>query len=365
MEIIDASLYSPIYLTLVTILTFVCSINYQENTVGLGGNKNASNQYIGFILAIILSLFIGLRPLSGKYFVDMFNYNENYYAHVYGRDFEFSFNKENFIFDNIFDWLGANCFDISIFFVLIAFIYFFGSYVAINKIFKFESFFAYVIFLGAFSTFSYGTNGIKAGAAAAVFLCAIAFRNQRLMSILLLIISLGMHHSMTVPIVAYICSSLLKDTKYYMVFWVLCLLVASLHILYFQELFAGLTEDESAVNYLTNDNTDWGGKTGFRWDFILYSIFPILINLYLKRKYGVQTTKSYDFILNIYLFTNAIWLLCMYIPFNNRIAYLSWSLYTILLAYPFLNFKRGRVLKRELNTAVWIQLGFTLIMAFI
>lgn len=129
MEIIDASLYSPIYLTLVTILTFVCSINYQENTVGLGGNKNASNQYIGFILAIILSLFIGLRPLSGKHFVDMFNYNENYYALAYGKDFEFSFDKENFIFDNIFDWLGANCFDITIFFVLIAFIYFLGSYV--------------------------------------------------------------------------------------------------------------------------------------------------------------------------------------------------------------------------------------------
>lgn len=218
--------------------------------------------------------------------------------------------------------------------------------------------------MGAFSTFSYATNGIKAGAAAALFLCAIAYRDRIWIAALLLFASLGFHHSMIVPIAAFIGALVCKKPKYYYAFWVFCFLIALGNITYFQELFAGLSKDQSAVNYLTNTSTDWGGKTGFRWDFVIYSSFPLLVGWYTVFKRKVKSER-YNFILNIYLFTNAIWLLCMYVPFNNRIAYLSWCLYPIVLVYPFFNCGQMTHEKQIMNCVVWIQLLFTLGMYFI
>lgn len=358
----SAALYHPIYLIAVTILTIILSITNDNKSVSGQTRNNIS--YGGLIIAIILTLFIGFRPLSGRYFLDMVNYKSDYYILRYGKSFDFSWDKENYLFDNLFDWLAANYFEITIFFLIIASIYFIGYYIAIARLFPKDSLYEFIIFLGAFSTFSYATNGIKAGAAAALFLCSIAFRDKKLTAACLLFITLGFHHSMVVPIVAYIAALFCKNPKYYFCFWLFCLLMSAAHITYFQELFAGISNDESAVRYLTNNDTDWGGKTGFRWDFILYSALPIVVGWYAIFRQKVKSIQ-YNFMLNIYLFTNAIWMLCMYVPFNNRIAYLSWCIYPIVLVFPFFNCHQMQHKKTMLNGVVWVQLLFTLIMYFI
>lgn len=358
----SAALYQPVYLIITTIFTLILSIKYGSKSVSSQGGNHKSHG--GFIIAIILSFFIGFRPLSGRYFVDMANYSSDYYILRYGKLFDFSWNKENYLFDNLFDWLAANYFEITIFFLIIAIIYFIGYYIAIAKLFPNDSLYSFIIFLGAFSTFSYATNGIKAGAAAALFLCAIAYNDKKWIAILCLFATLGIHHSMIVPIVAYIAALFCKKPKYYFCFWVFCLLMSAAHVTYFQELFSGISNDESAVNYLTNDDTDWGGKTGFRLDFILYSALPIVVGWYAIFRQKVKSIQ-YNFMLNIYLFTNAIWMLCMYVPFNNRIAYLSWCIYPIILVYPFFNCHQMQHQKSMMNGIVWIQLLFTLFMYFV
>lgn len=360
-----AELYKIVYLVVVIILTIAMSVSYsgKDNKALLDGTHQKTNTP-GYVIAVILTMFIGLRPLSGRYFVDMVNYNELYYALSFGRQFHFSWDKQNYLFDNIFDWLGANHYDITIFFLVIAAIYFIMTYKAISRLFPGNALYAYIIFLGAFSTFSYATNGIKAGAAAALFLCAIAYRDRKWIAALFLFATLGFHHSMVVPIAAFIAALFCKNSKFYLVFWVLCMMMAAAHVTYFQALFADLSNDQSAVSYLTNINQNWGGKTGFRWDFILYSALPIAVGYYAIIKRNVKSVM-YSFILNVYLFTNAIWMLCMYIPFNNRIAYLSWCIYPVVLVYPFFHCCIQPRQVVMLNSAVWVQLLFTIVMSFV
>lgn len=72
---------------------------------------------------------------------------------------------------------------------------------------------AYLVFLAAFSTFSYATNGIKAGAAASIFILALSYSDKLSICIPLLLVSLSFHHSMTLPLAAFALTFIFKNTK--------------------------------------------------------------------------------------------------------------------------------------------------------
>jgi hypothetical protein len=67
-------------------------------------------------------------------------------------------------------------------------------------------------------------------------------------------------------------------------------------------------------------------KTGFRWDFLLYSALPIFIGWIATYKKSIND-KTYSFILHTYIFSNAFWVLINTAAYSNRFAYLSWFLY--------------------------------------
>lgn len=361
---ISATSYQPIFQTLVLLLTIVLTVRYQTLTDSqVIAAKGGTSKLLGWILAVSMAVFVGTRPMSAV-FVDMVNYNAVYHSLRIDWPFNFSMAKENYLFDNLFDWLASNKVDIFIFFLIIAAIYFIVTYKAMTRLFKGNALYAYVAWLAAFSTFSYATNGIKAGAAAALFVCAIAYRDRKLWAVLLLAASLGFHHSMVVPLAAFCVALFYRNTKTYFIVWGVCILLAAAHVTYFQELFAGLSSESVSKHYLAQSGTDWGGKTGFRWDFILYSALPLGVAYYTLIVKKVKS-DTYAFMVNIYLMVNSIWLLCMYMPFNNRTAYLSWCIYPVVLVYPFLN---CRVRERQttwLNIVTWIQLSFTLVFSML
>ena len=76
-------------------------------------------------------------------------------------------------------------------------------------------------------------------------------------------------------------------------------------------------------------------------------------------------SSLYEFIYCIYTLTNSIWMLCMYASFTNRIAYLSWLLYPIVLVYPFFDKPFINNQYRKLNIVAGCHLGFTLAMVII
>lgn len=352
---IAAPLVHVTYLILVFILTIHVSKKYSylsQEEIIYGDNCNT----MSLLIPIGFALFIGFRPLS-RVFGDMGAYEEVYRVLIYGKEYQFSWDTENYLFDNIFNWLGANMIDIRVFFVGCAFVYFLGTYIGIKKIFSGNALFAFVCFLGAFSTFSYGTNGLKAGLAATFFYIAVSFSKNPILFALFLWISLGFHHSMILPVIAVIMAYVYRNSRVYLIFWVICLVIALLHITYFQSLLGGISE-EGNNSYLNAIDSEWGGKTGFRYDFVIYSSIPIITGYYwyIKRNFK---DKVYSIIYNTYLLSNGIWMLCMYAAFTNRIAYLSWFLYPLVLIYPLFNFRLFDNQSKVLNYTVWGQLIIT------
>ncbi|SDF28407.1 EpsG family protein [Bacteroidales bacterium KHT7] len=324
------------------------------------GQRNVSVE-AGWIITIILILFIGLRPVSSV-FSDTVQYAQ-FYQFFWNQPFAFDWNVENKIFDNILIGCSSFGIPISAFFTIIAFIYFFGIFQACKKIFPNAPMLSYVVYLGAFSTFSYGTDGIKAGAAAAIFLLALAYRENKLLSILFIAISYGFHHSMAMVIASYVSVCLVKTSKYYVCFWIFCLAMAILHVEYFQLLFGSFSDEKSQSYLIVDKNDEMVYLTGFRLDFILYSAVPVLLGY--RNITGGYKSTMYSMLYNLYVMTNGIWLLCMYASYSNRIAYLSWFLYPIVLLYPFVDHKKKSFSYHKTSKVVYYHLGFTLFMAIV
>ncbi|MCM1139381.1 MAG: EpsG family protein [Muribaculum sp.] len=328
MELFPAQVYHTIYLIIVSIASSIILLKPQYIVDDKLQNPIFNPVYP---LAVLFTVFIGFRPESGE-FVDMM-------AYVVGWDWltEIGFEEktDNFIYDHIpyvINYLG---FERRTFYLLIATIYFIGTAYACQRLFGRNAIIAYIVWLGAFSTFSYGTNGIKAGSAATVFIIAISFYKNKIVAAILLFISLGLHHSMKLPIGAFILCYFINDPKIWFKFWIICLILSVLHVTQIMEFLGEMIadSDDHGAGYLLGEQTNL--KKGFRPDFLLYSSVPVLLGYWLIVKKQLQLEK-YNFIWNIYVVCNSFWLLCMYASFTNRIAYLSWSIYPLVIIYPFL-----------------------------
>lgn len=350
-----ASAYIYIYLIVLgLIILWQCAKPMQLSP--FNPQRQPIRQNGAFWLMVICILFIGFRPVDMA-FGDMVGYNRGYKLTM-GKTFSFESDTTNFIFDNILPFFAGLGYSATFYFTFIATIYFGAMYIACKKLFPNNLLVAYLACLTAFSTFSYGTNGIKAGAAASIFLVALAYKDKLWLTILLSLFSWGFHHSMSVVLIAYLCSRFFKGTKWYFWGWLVALVIATLNITYFQTLFAEYT-DEQGVNYLRPDK--YAYLTGFRPDFILYSIAPIVIGFYMVFIRHIKDA-GYELWLRIYLLTNTVWLLSIYASFSNRIAYLSWFLYPVVLIYPYLKIIWHKRQYSFAKQAVVYQYLFTLFM---
>lgn len=359
MEFSIASVYQYIYLGVVAVLTFIYVGRYRKETTVL--SESSSNS--GFIMAVIATLAIGLRPISG-FFVDMSAYSY-YLDRILDEVFVFSWDVDNILFDNLIQWWGCNGINQQLFFLLIATIYFGCAYIGIKRLFPNHTLIAYLVFLGAFSTYSYSTNGIKAGAAASIFIMAIGYLDKYWLCIPLMLISYGFHHSMVLPIAAFAVTVFFKNPKWFYIGWLACFILACLHVTFFQSLFGGMADEQGALYLLaTSETTD--ARMTFRPDFVLYSAVPVWIGYQIEIKKKVHISSMYRTLMHFYLTANAVWMLCMYASFTNRIAYLSWFVYPILIIYPFLDKENEDPFKfNKLRKAVLYHLYFTLFMYFV
>lgn len=362
MNIIPAENYHDIFLAIVTLCFIPIYFKYMHANGDLMPTNQTNSQVPALVLCVFIILFIGLRPIS-EVFRDMTQYQG-----IYNRwrgQFFWDWSVNNIIYDNLMMYLASMKFSPTLFYLGISIIYFSGMYVVCKKFFHNHLYATFCVFLSAFSTFAAGTNGIKAGVAASVFLMALAYCNNLKICIPLLIVSFGLHHSMELLVVVFAITMLYQKPSFYFMFWIISLILSILHITYFQTLFAGFT-DEHGASYLLTIDSDWnsGRIQGFRYDFVLYSAMPILMGWYAIKKRKIED-KLYNIILSTYIFTNAIWLLCMYASYTNRIAYLSWFMYPIVLVYPCLLPQFGEDRYRVFAKVAGLHLGFTLFMHII
>lgn len=357
--LISAKFYNIVYLLIVTILTVSVAVKYLSV-----GSRGVKKDRLGAVLLMLfMATFIGLRPQS-YFFVDMMNYTE-YYTAMEFTPFYFDIHTDNIVFDNLFSYWCFARLGTTSFFFLIALIYFGCAFLGIKRLFPQDVLPAYLVFLAAFSTYSYATNGIKAGAGASIFIWAISHRDNLKICIPLMLLSYGFHHSMQLPIAAFALTLFFKNPKYYYSAWFFCFIMALLHVDFFSNLFAHLTDEQGAGYLLGDGSSSDGTKGGFRIDFILYSSVPIIMGYKMEIKKKIKVSNFYRDLIHLYICINGIWMLCMYAEFTNRIAYLSWLLYPIVIIYPFIHENWGPNKYRTFGKAMLYHLGFTLFMSLI
>ena len=201
-----------------------------------------------------------------------------------------------------------------------------------------------IIFLfTAFSFWGYATNGIRNGMATSIAMLGLSFfcrtRKEMIIGYGLLILATMTHKSIMLTIATATAALFLRNTKVNITFWLFCIVLSLIFPEYFKSLFSSLVDDGRMAGYLNMEvSEDWFSKVGFRWDFILYSALPIYIGWFVISTQKI-TDKTYSFLLHVYIFSNAFWVLINSTAFSNRFAYLSWFLYPIVLVYPFCKFK--------------------------
>lgn len=359
--------YHLIYLCVIAILSFFMIHKYSNfQHERLFYSDNESNLMPIFIIASLFILFIGLRDPYSDYFGDSQAYTF-FYERNLGDDFSVEWDEYNPLFQGSFMLFSSLDIPIKFFYVFIATIYFGGIAYSCYKFFSKDSVAAFLVYVAAFSTYTFSVNGIKAGAAASLFLVALSLtiKEVKIWPWVFLALSLGFHHSMKVPIAAFVICKFIKEPKLYLCFWSLCFIVAALHLTYFQYLFTSFG-DEKTMAYLGRESirNEFEILGGFRIDFILYSMMPLVIGWYGLYKLHIRS-ESYTFLLNVYTLVNAIWMLCIYAPFTNRIAYLSWLMYPVVLIYPLLKTNWGVRQYRLFGIIAMLHLFFTLFMYFI
>ena len=292
------------------------------------------------LILICYSILIGFRPLSSKLFGDTVNYAAFYgYANFNNID---SWIEER---DWLFNLISALCHqyvDVSCYFTILMLGYVFFALAGIKRFFKNNTYGALLFYIGAFSFFTYATNGVRNGLACAIVVLSMSFIAQKsnrnfILFAILSFIAFSIHSSTALPILCMVASLFLKNTRPAIVFWFISIVLCVVARGPIENFFSGLGFDDRLSGYInaTEDYAEIGYKTGFRPDFLLYSFMPILLGMIVNSKISSKD-KVYNFLLNTYTLSNSFWVMLMNAAFSNRFAYLSWFMYPIVLAYPCL-----------------------------
>lgn len=334
MDFIPIHLYTDIFNYLVFVLVVIAVYESFSGKL-FKPETRAINHIIGFVVIAIVILYMGLRPIS-SFFGDTVVYANSFYRLQMNTAQFRILHEGEWVFNTIMFWF-AKYSNVHIFFLFCTTIYVGALWWAFKRIFKEDFLIPFIVAIGMFTFWSYGVNGIRNGMAASIIILALSFRQNIPAMAILFILGLGIHKSMYLMLVAAGITLFVKDSRIYVWTWIGCILLSLVAGNAIANIIAAsnLIGDDRFANYISNNNNQ--GKfsyTGFRWDFLLYSAVPVIIGYYFifKEKY---TDKFYIWLFNIYLITNAFWIIVIRASFSNRFAQISWFLIPLVIIYPF------------------------------
>lgn len=199
---------------------------------------------------------------------------------------------------------------------------------------------ALLLYISCFPFYSLGLNVMRSSVSMAAILVAISLVPRRKWvavgaSILL---AVAFHQSALV-FCAGLAAAYLLSMRMAVGVWVVSVVLAftgygvdTLVVLMGEQLQSILGLNSLARILKAAEYVDY--RTGFRFDFFLFSVFPLLV-AYGVHKTSTITSETTRFVLRLYLMLNAFFLVAVSIPYSDRIALFSWTLIPILLAMLF------------------------------
>lgn len=310
------------------------------------------------LIGIFVVVFIGGYPIS--LYDDKYNY-----AHFFQNLNDEKINKSKDI-----GWAYYNLFlrqvtsSANAFFYLTAIVYVLGYYIFASRFLsaKFVFYFLLAVF-SSFGFFAYGVNTLRAGFALSLLLIAFSNYKKTTLFVLFALFSVLCHKSMAIPLAAFVVTRFYNRSQWFLYIWAFALVISAINIgavsAFIQSNIGGF--DDRGIGYLDGDASRY--KAGFRMDFIVYSLIPILVGYYYIFKLKVED-DMYIRLFNTYIFSNSIWLLVIRMNFTDRMAYLSWFLIPFILLYPLLKYKLPINQRKYLTITIAGILVFTAFMHF-
>ena len=319
---------------------------------------NAIN-FVGYLVLIYILLYMGTRPISGKYFTDMGYYARNFNLVRDGASVTVS---NDYMF-NYFLIFCAKIMNDRTYFLVIAIFYTLPCYIFSKKYFGKYWFFSFFMFVGSMSFWAYGTNGIRNGFATSIFVLALCFYDKKPLLYFFLFISFGLHNSIIIPLAGFIVSGIYKNPKVYLYVWLIAIPLSLVGGGFWEVLFSNLGFDNRSSGYLTQNKElqEKFSSTGFRWDFLLYSATAVYAGYYYIFKKNIKD-DFYTHLYGIYVISNAFWILVIRANFSNRFAYLSWFLMAPVIAYPMFKYKMWKDQYKTFGIILSLYYLFTFLM---
>ena len=359
---IPVQYYTDIYYNIILLIILITWI-HTKSFSGFTKDTYIFSKISGVLLFWVTLLYMGLRPISW-YFGDMGAYAHIYNIYASGN----TLSREGDIgFYTLMK--GLSYFQsVSFFFFAITLLYILPLYIATKRLFKKYYYFAFLILVSSFSFWTYGTNGIRNGLATSFILLAFSYMNKKWIMYLLFTIAYSFHSSVLIPIVAYFITTRYNSSKFYFKIWGISILL-SLTIGSVVENFIsnlGIMQGDKISGYFKNKDAyaESFASSGFRWDFLMYSAFAVGIGYYFIHVKKIND-KYYTQLTNIYLLSNAVWILVIKASFSNRFAYLSWFMMGLVIIYPFLQKVYWKKQFSIIGSLTLLYFSFTYVMNFI
>lgn len=358
-DFIPLSIYTPIFNYLILFLIMLTALQAYSGNI-LNQDAIRTSHVWGILLTVLLIVYMGLRPVSGYYFGDTINYAASFYKLQATQTIqEFTINNE-WLFSYLINWFAKNS-SIHLFFLFCASVYIGTLWLATRRIFGNYYYIPLLVILSMFTFWSYGVNGIRNGMASSIIILAMSYRKNIPVMALLCFLALGIHKSLILTIAAGSLAWLMSNPERYLQIWFVSIFASAAVGNKISGLMInlGLGNDDRFQNYLTSTEfTHQFSRTGFRWDFLLYSALPVAVGYYFifRRQYKDQ---FYIWLFNIYLITNSFWILVIRAEFSNRFAQLSWFIMPLVLIYPFFKKQFWIDQEQKIGMAILIFYAFT------
>ena len=356
------------YLFLIALLGIGTSLVLLSKQEPIYNKDNSKLVIFCFFISLLLLLYIGFRPSHN--IGDVYLYIHAY-ANLEGVQ-PVDLSKE-WLWHNLNVYCREAGLSVQDFFLLVGTVYLGGMFFMCWELTKSHVWITFLFFIAAFSFYGYGLNGIRNGMACSLLLISLAcFNNNKKiiypLGLIFMFLAYSIHRSTLMPIIGILLSlTLVKHPSISIKFWLASIILSLLIGNGVGGFIAstGIYEQKSEY-FIDAELTEYSeqfSRTGFRWDFLLYSAMPVLLSWYVTIKRNF-VDFTYNLIANTYILTNAMWIIIIRSNFSNRFAYLSWFLYPMVLAYPLLRFKLWEGRTQNINTGLilLVYVTFTLVM---
>lgn len=335
---IHPAYYYAIYINIVLVWTLAqwyrCSSMTTEELL-----EQRKSAIFAALFALWFIYFYGTRPTWGPFFGDTNAYAEGYIRSL-GQPTSVEVGKSEWLFALI-SQLCKPFLDVHGYLTVIEFGYVVFMAWGCKRLMPNNFGLAFLFCVGAFSFYTYSTNGIRNGLACSILILAISYvggsPGDKLKAAILCFAAVSIHRSTALPALCMWIGMWMKNTYLLYLFWAFSIIVSALVGETVSNIFLGLGYDDRLDGYIQNRSHDFMfSSTGFRWDFLLYSAMPIWLGYYVVFTRRV-VDKQYLILLHTYILANAFWVMVIRASYSNRFAYLSWFLYPLVIAYPLLS----------------------------